>query len=217
MIRVRRGRTPKVLTRNRKKWLEALARAKTPKEREQALSRYRHDDIKTALVAAFHGKCAYCESSIRQAGYGHIEHFRPKSKYPMKTFDWSNLVLACEVCNGSEYKGESFPLQADGGPIINPCTEEPAQHLSFDYDPMARLASVHGRTRRGQKTEELLGLNRNDLRAHRSMWLKCLWVVAQRAAQDPEARRLLDEAASPSSPYSAFAVALRARVLAPTP
>ena len=209
MIPVNRGRAPNVLIRNRKKWLEKLVGATTPKERKRALSRYQHDDVKNALVAAFHGKCAYCESQIRHIDYGHIEHFRPKSKYPKKTFSWSNLLLACGVCNGAEYKGEKFPNKADGGPLVNPCTEDPAMHFSFDYDPDAQLANVHGKTKRGLLTETLLGLNRKDLRSYRSQQIKKLWFIAQRAPRDPEARRLLDEAASASQSYSAFAAMLR--------
>jgi hypothetical protein len=100
MIRVDRGRAPGVLHRNRKAWQEALTRARTPEEREQALRRYRHDDIKNALVAAFHGKCAYCESYIRHVDHGHIEHFRPKSKYPAKAFDWSNSTAPTSAPTG---------------------------------------------------------------------------------------------------------------------
>ncbi|MFP2906050.1 retron system putative HNH endonuclease [Pyxidicoccus sp. 3LFB2] len=174
------------------------------------MGRYRHDDIKSALVAAFHGKCAYCESKLRHVDYGHIEHFRPKSRYRARTFDWSNLVLACGVCNGSEHKGDAFPLKASGGPLINPCSEEPSHHLSFDYDPTTRLASVHGTTRRGLTTEKLLGLNRPDLRDYRSKQLTKLWFIAQQAAVDPRARQLLDEATTASEPFSAFASALRA-------
>jgi uncharacterized protein (TIGR02646 family) len=213
MIRVKRGRAPDVLTRNRRKWLQALEKARTPEERERALSRYRHDGVKAALVAAFQGKCAYCESHIRHVDYGHIEHFRPKSKYPKKAFDWANLLLACGVCNGSEYKGDEFPLAANEGPFVNPCAEEPAAHFSFHYDPVAQLASVHGKTPRGQTTEKLLGLNRKDLRTYRSTRLKQLWFIAQRASTDPEARRLLDEATAASEAYSAFAAALRTTVL----
>ncbi|MBZ4422626.1 hypothetical protein [Myxococcus sp. RHSTA-1-4] len=47
---------------------------------------------------------------------------------------------------------------------------------------MAQLASVHGKTQRGEKTEQLLGLNRTDLRAYRSKQLKKLWFIAQRAS-----------------------------------
>jgi hypothetical protein len=63
-------------------------------------------------------------------------------------------------------------------------------------------------------TERLLGLNRQEFRAYRSTRLTHLWFIAQRAATDPEARQLLDEAAATSQPYSAFAAVLREAVLA---
>lgn len=126
---------------------------------------------------------------------------------------WSKLLLACWVCNGSEYKGNRFPLKAEGGPFVNPCAEEPKQHVSFEYDPVTRLASVRAKTQRGQTTEKFLGLNRKDLRAYRSTRLTYLWFIAQRAATDLEARQLLDEAAATSQPYSAFAAMLRETVL----
>ncbi|WP_257457651.1 retron system putative HNH endonuclease [Archangium lipolyticum] len=209
MIQVRRGRAPDILTRHRARWLKDLQRARTPEERQRVLDRYRHEDVKDALVTLFHGKCAYCESSIRHVDYGHIEHYRPKSKYPKQAFTWSNLVLACGVCNGSEHKGDAFPLKAEGGPLVNPTTEDPERHLSFEYDPVTRLASVRGRTTRGDTTEKCFGLNRQDLRRHRSTRVKQLWFIAQRATIDPDARRLLDEAASASEEYSAFANLLR--------
>lgn len=210
MIRVDRGREPAVLARNEARWRQALLRARTPRGRERIQRRYQHRTIKQALVAAFHGKCAYCESFIRHAEYGHIEHFRPRSKYPDLIFSWVNLLLACGVCNGREYKGEEFPLEAEGGLLIDPCSEEPAEHLVFEYDEGARLASVRGRTERGQLTVELLGLNRKDLRTYRSKQVTRLWVIALQARHDPEARRLLEEAALSSGEYSAFAAALKA-------
>ena len=213
MIRVRRGRAPDVLTRNRARWLKDLQQARTVDARKLVLDRYRHEDVKDALVALFQGKCAYCESCIRHVDYGRIEHYRPKAKYPRQAFTWSNLVLACGVCNGGEYKGDSFPLKANGGPLLNPSAEDPDQHLSFEYDPKARIASVRGRTTRGTTTEKCLGLNRKDLRTHRSTRIKHLWFIAQRAATDPEARQLLDEAASASQEYSAFANLLRNALL----
>jgi len=213
MIRMRRGRAPDILSRNRARWTRDLLQAKTPEEHERALSRYRHKDVKDALVALFHGKCAYCESFIRHVDYGHIEHYRPKAKYPKQTFSWSNLVLACGLCNGSEYKGGHFPLKAEGGPLINPCTEDPAQHLSFEYDPVAKLASVRGKTLRGRTTRKLLGLNRHELRNHRSKHVKYLWFIAVQATTDPKARQLLDEAATADEEYSAFAHLLQQALL----
>jgi uncharacterized protein (TIGR02646 family) len=217
MIRVKRGRTPDVLTRNRPRWLRDLQKAKTAEERKSVLERYRHADVKDALVTLFHGKCAYCESVIRHIDYGHIEHYRPKAKYPKLAFTWTNLVLACGVCNGSEHKGDAFPLKAEGGPLINPTAEDPAKHLSFEYDPVAKLASVRGKTTRGDTTTKCLGLNRKDLRTYRSSCIKKLWFIAQRAASDSEARQLLDDAAEASHEYSAFANLLRDALLKGVP
>jgi uncharacterized protein (TIGR02646 family) len=213
MIRVKRGRAPDVLARNRARGLRELQGARTPKARKRALERYRHKEVKDALVALFHGKCAYCESFILHVDYGHIEHYRPKAKYPRLTFTWSNLVLACGMCNGSEHKGDAFPLKAEGGPLINPCAEEPVLHLSFEYDPVAKLASVRGKTTRGDTTQRCLGLNRQDLRTHRSTYVKRLWFIAQRAATELEARQLLDDAAASTHEYSAFARLLRDALL----
>ncbi|HEY0094974.1 MAG TPA: hypothetical protein VGB96_11635 [Archangium sp.] len=117
------------------------------------------------------------------------------------------------MCNGSEHKGDNFPLKAEGGPLINPCAEDPARHLSFEYDPVAKLASVRGKTTRGDTTEKCLGLNRQDLRTHRSSLIKKLWFIAECAATDPKARQLLDEAAASSQEYSAFVNLLRDALL----
>jgi hypothetical protein len=121
------------------------------------------------------------------------------------------------VCNGSEHKGDKFPLKAQGGPLINPCAEDPALHLSFEYDPVAKLASVRGKTVRGDTTERFLGLNRQDLRTYRSAHVKRLWFIAQKAATEPEARQLLDDAAASTHEYSAFAQLLRDALLNRTP
>jgi uncharacterized protein (TIGR02646 family) len=160
----------------------------------------------------FHGKCAYCESHIRHVDYGHIEHYRPKSGpqgRPDLCFEWTNLLLACGICNGGEFKSDHFPEAADGGPIINPCDEDPAGHLEFRFDAQLGLASVYGTTTRGETTEKLLGLNRLDLRRYRSQQVKKLAVLKRMANTDVQARQLFEEAKLPSSEYSAFALGLR--------
>jgi uncharacterized protein (TIGR02646 family) len=156
----------------------------------------------------FHGKCAYCESKVTHVDYGHIEHYRPKSLFPELTFEWDNLLLACGICNGAEHKGDRFPEAADGGPLLNPCEEEPAPHLRFSFDQRAGLASVYGRTGRGRTTERLLGLNRPELRKFRSRVIKKLAVLAQLAKTNPSAAALLAEAKQDDEPYAAFARAL---------
>lgn len=210
MIRVERTAKPDVLVKKQGAWTASLLDAATDAARKRAENKYRHKDIKAALVAMFHGKCAYCESKITHIDYGHIEHFRPKShpRFRSLTFEWGNLLLSCARCNGAEQKGAHFPGAAEGGPLVNPCEDEPQEHFDFVFDPRARLASVVGRTPRGKTTEKLLGLNRPELRAHRSYLVDILRALSLLAKSDPDARRLILEACRDNAEYAAFARAL---------
>lgn len=91
---------------------------------------------------------------------------------------------------------------------MNPCDDDPAEHFRFEFDPATRIASVFGTTIRGETTEDLLGLNRYDLRTHRSKVVERLVALARFATHDPEAAKLIAEARLSSSEYAAFARAL---------
>ena len=205
MIAVTRSQKPAVLERKEQIWLAALRRAVTDAEKENAVNKYRHAQIKDALETLFHGKCAYWESKIKHVAYPHIEHYRPKSKFPELTFDWENLLLACGVCNSAEYKGDNFPEASENGPYINPCNDSPEEHFQFIYDAKAKLANVYGKTERGRATEKAFGLNRSDLRTYRSKKIEILVCLARLALTDREAQRLLDEAKQADAEYAAFA------------
>jgi hypothetical protein len=118
------------------------------------------------------------------------------------------LLLACGICHGAEFKSDHFPGRADGGPIINPCEDDPALHFEFRFDAKLGLASVYGVTARGQTTEALLGLNRQELRAYRSQQAKKLAVLTLFAESNQEAKSLLEEAVESTSEYAAFARAI---------
>jgi len=105
---------------------------------------YKRKQIKNkyylSIGAAFHGKCAYCETRIVSDQYGDIEHYRPKNQvtdengdnievednngqtishpgYYWLAYDWKNLLLSCELCNrpnpGNKSIGKQnkFPLK----------------------------------------------------------------------------------------------------------
>lgn len=170
MIRVNRTAPPKNLTRYGQRWTDDLLaaieqhRQGGKKPTNTLWNKYNKPYVKKALQDLFHNKCAYCESKILHIDYPHIEHYRPKSenKYPHLTFDWQNLLLACAKCNGKEHKGNKFPLEEgdENRPLlINPCEDDPAQHLYFEQARLAPLAE----SKRGAQTIELLGLNRDEL------------------------------------------------------
>jgi len=211
MIRVHRTQKPALLAHNEATWRKAIRSASTDAARKQAQDKYKHDEIKDALIDMFHGKCAYCESDITHIDYGHIEHFKPKGTpaYYELAVEWDNLLLACGRCNGAENKGTKFPLADKAGPLVNPAEEEPSRHLRFDFDPKLKLANVLGVSKRGETTQKTLGLNRPQLLEHRSKFVRKLWVIADRYHQDAEARDIVDSATSPQEEYSAFALALK--------
>ncbi len=210
MICIRRCAEPAILVRKKEKWINALLNAPTEKQRNKAESKYRHRSIKDALVRLFHGKCAYCESRINHIDYGHIEHFRPKShaQFRCMTFDWNNLFLACAICNGPEYKSNHFPEEDEGGPPVNPCDDLLEQHLLFIFDPESKIATVVHRTERGRVSINLFGLNRPELRTHRSKLIEKLFVLSRFAATDQEARSLIEQSRNDDEEYAAFARAL---------
>ncbi len=210
MIKIQRSPKPSILEKCADQWTRKLLAATTKKERGKAESKYRHEKIKDVLVNMFNGKCAYCESKITHIDYGHIEHFKPKGNpsYQALTFEWTNLLLSCAVCNGAEHKGTKFPSAADGGPFINPCDDQPGDHFDFIYDQTAKLATVIGKTTRGITTEILIGLNRNELRAQRTRRVQSLLVIKNYAQTDPEAAEILRQATLDDAEYAAFARSL---------
>jgi len=111
------------------------------------------------LEHCLHGKCAYCEISIRQSRQrGHQEHFRPKLKvnyrragrksainasvtgpdgasmdhpgYFWLAYSPANLLPSCEKCNTGKGKRSQFPLHDEHGYIfLRQLTEEELKAL----------------------------------------------------------------------------------------
>ena len=199
MIKVDRSPEPDILRRKADEWLIRSNNSTTKNQKNRIQRKISHRQIRDALEEMFHSKCAYCEHKIATQ----IEHYRPKSEFPELAFTWSNLLLACPDCNG--IKSDQFPETEDGGLIVNPCEDEPDDHLRFDYNPVDKTASVYGKTSRGEITEKLLQLNRDDLRKHRSEHIKKLMVIEHLALSDPKAQNILNEAVQGVAEYAAFA------------
>jgi len=48
---------------------------------------YAHEDVKAALKAMQHDKCAFCESKVSHIAYGDVEHYRPKGGFCQQQLD----------------------------------------------------------------------------------------------------------------------------------
>lgn len=102
MIKVYRTPKPLILQKKSHQWTKTLLSfVVNTNDWKKQIEKYRHQKIKEALEAMFHGKCAYCESKITHVSFGHIEHYRPKQRCPERAFLWRNLLLACDRCNNA--------------------------------------------------------------------------------------------------------------------
>lgn len=193
---------------------------------EISSSVYGAKSVKFRLLVEQFGKCAFCEGkmwSIRDGKpypiqqHGDVEHYRPKGNakqddadvpthpgYFWLAYDWSNLYMACAICN-QVYKKDLFPLAdpakrafprgdilLEDAMIVSP-GEDPSPHLEFDMN------IVKSRTPRGAETVRRTGLDRPGLNDDRRDHLNglqhhidSLKAFDQMAVDDPSLRPIVD-------------------------
>ena len=139
-------------------------------------SRWR--DFRGDLCKAFSGLCAYCEEEAR----GEVDHFRPKSKFPKRVYEWSNWVFACHDCNWS--KGDKWPRNG----YADPCSgqERPENFFRFDTTTGEILPKPElgpDLRDKAQQTIDDLSLNASHHLRKRLQWLA---VVSGAISGDPE-------------------------------
>ena len=166
----------------KKLWEEWNNTGVTPKAKS---SIYAHPSVKEALKNAQHHKCAYCET-LNPTSHDVVEHFRPKNGWQQKrgdalgkpayfwlSYEWENLLFACDVCNDAAHKGNLFPLaipsaRADAANpdvanekplLINPYIVDPDRHIEWSKD----IPRPRNKSRMGRKSIEVFGLDHDGL------------------------------------------------------
>lgn len=162
---LKKGTAPSILIEKAAAWKDELVAtlARGEKPSETIKQRYRHKDIKNALLAETAGKCAYCESKIRHIAHGDIEHIIPKSKVPEKAYDWDNLTIACDMCNenkGDYFNADSAQTHED---LVDPYIDDPKEHFLF----LREILHPRPDSMRGYKTNYIIKLSRSELLEHR--------------------------------------------------
>lgn len=206
MIKLSKGKKPQILVDHESQWTEEYLACLNAniKPSDTIAHRYNNTEIKDALETETHGKCAYCESKIKHIEFGDIEHILPKKKTarPDLYVEWSNLTLACEVCNRINKKDYYDPKM----PLINPYIDNPDDYFLF----IGTIISAKGNNSRGFVTESTLDLNRSDLVIQRNERLKSVntLLFSWKHAVDPTikstlANELKKECAADKE-YSAF-------------
>lgn len=88
---------------------------------------------KADLEKDFCGICGYCGKDFKATlCKSEIEHFVPKKKYPDYENKYSNLVLACKVCNNK--KRADWPSKNPEQNITDDGTEGYIDPVSDEYD-----------------------------------------------------------------------------------
>lgn len=208
MIALARGNEPTVLTTNAAAWTAEYVRAAKSGNRKalSTASRWGHPDIRHDLKRDTTGKCAYCEGFVTDVSYAHVEHIKPKSKYPEFAHAWTNLGYSCPVCNTEkgDYDDLSFP-------VLDPYEEDPADHLVFlGTYIFSKLGDV-----RGEISLRKLALNRLDLVRGREQRLEKFQCLLERwAASAPPLKDFIAEAIRVDVAEGEFAAATRALAIA---
>lgn len=189
---------------------------------------YGHKSVKETLKQLQNHKCCFCEAKINHISHGDVEHFRPKAGYNTTrsrsltkpgyywlAYNFSNLFLACQICNQS-YKKNYFPLadettrahshhdnyQREKTLIIHPEFDIPGQHLTFEGEVIKPLNGSN----MGRETIKRTGLNRKLLQDHRLEFLVILKILAKVAKGNTpeanEAKTHFKKLGLPNSQYS---------------
>lgn len=145
---------PQVIVDNEAHWLEQLA---ADSENATKKTRYRHPEIKAAILDEAHNKCIYCESKLGHNTPGDVEHYWPSSKRPHLRFNWFNLGLACTECN--RRKGVYCD---DDVPFLNPF-EDDVEARVLHYGPIMSWVNGDQAAEITIRTLELHGYNRKQL------------------------------------------------------
>jgi uncharacterized protein (TIGR02646 family) len=147
--------------------------------------------VKDKLKTIYKCKCAFCETNTHAGAHKDVEHYRKKIHYYWLGYEWTNLLLSCQICN-RDFKGTLFPLENDAQRIANhplsvsgefdrtqchilsdnfkaekplllhPAIDNPKEHLKFLPDGL-----IEGLTQKGKISIDVYGLKRDELRKAR--------------------------------------------------
>lgn len=104
------------------------------KQKDSQPSSGKYSDWKEQIAKECFYQCVYC--SIHEAQFGgidhyHIDHFKPKSKFPEDEDNILNLFYACPICN--RFKSDDWPGEPELNALsyINPSV--------FDYTDLFEI------------------------------------------------------------------------------
>jgi uncharacterized protein (TIGR02646 family) len=191
---------------------------------------YGRTEVRADLLDLFERKCAFCESKLDPAVANPItHHFRPKQEavdaagkvsrthYWWLAYEWENLYLSCQRCataaqaqfpmagDRAAVGARGAALQSEKPLLVDPCRDDPDEHLVFKAD-----GSVEAATPRGEHTIAVYALNRRPLVEARRKEIENARNRAVERGDDREQpyaaaiRQVLGPASAPDAAHEAF-------------
>ena len=191
---VDRGDPPNGLDRYRSKftprWISHFRERVGDPPTDRHWRRYRE-----LLRTRFHGICGYCEEFDR----GTTDHFRPKSKFPDRVYEWSNWVFACHSCNSM--KSDKWPKFG----YVDPCaiSRQARPETFFVFDLRTGEICAHPglsirRKRKATQTIRDINLNESAHLKKRLFRAKMIELIVARMP-DPVLETAIDRLMSPET------------------
>lgn len=159
--------------------------------------------LRPALFPLAHGKCAFCESALGVTACLQIEHYVARTVDPSLTFEWTNLLPACPLCNGAKGNRHHNNL------LLKPDDEDPEPYFWINPDngelePHPNLDEAH--KLRALTTIQLCNLQRGALceRRHDTWERVGRWLNrASRVGENPtgDLKEELDWLLRPATEY----------------
>ena len=154
---------------------DVLKKYRQGKHQWDNVSRADKKVLREALKSLQHCCCAYCGDKLTTDNKMHIDHFETRSRYPQKTFCWSNLFLCCSndgkaYC--ASYKDASNNKNKNKK-ILKPDEINPKCYFTYDRGEMKCKKSCPDLIL-AQNTIDRLNLNHRTLVEKRKNVLKCV-------------------------------------------
>jgi len=144
------------------------------------------EEIRAELESLQRRHCAYCECDLaNESKKPHIEHFEPRSRARMKTFDWENLFLSCSQTERCGCHKDNLAGKYQSKDLVKPDLDDPRHFLQFMPDgkvlPRERLRASEAH--RAEETIRVLALNDPPLVAMRRQYLEDPYRLMQEAEE----------------------------------
>jgi len=210
MRKLNKGEIPAVLAENVEWWTEEFV---ADPENHTKRYRYRHPEIKAALLKETAGKCVYCESKVGHNTPGDTEHKIPSSEDNTLHFSWTNLTIACSECN--RRKNDYFRPSM---PFLDPYVDD-VESVLVHLGPIVGWKPGYQRAEITIRTLELHSGARRELISRKIERLEELSELLERLASSScdelmglLLTKRLEEMKSPDAEYSGMVMAACAAV-----